>query len=49
VAPIDNFFTKVLVMAEDKAVRANRLALLEKLQALALSIGDFSKLVLEAK
>jgi len=41
---IDDFFDKVMVMAEDKAVRANRLALLTAIARLFLGIGDFSKM-----
>ena len=41
---IDGFFDEVLVMAEDKAVRDNRLALLAKLQALFLNLADISHL-----
>ncbi|HEV7165463.1 MAG TPA: glycine--tRNA ligase subunit beta [Gammaproteobacteria bacterium] len=40
--PVDAFFDKVLVMAEDPAVRANRLALLSSLSALFLRIADLS-------
>jgi glycyl-tRNA synthetase beta chain len=42
--PIDEFFDGVMVMAQDEAVRNNRLALLDKIGALFLRIGDFSKL-----
>jgi len=41
---IDRFFDDVLVMAEDEALRANRLALLSRLRALFLRFGDFSLL-----
>ena len=41
---IDGFFDEVLVMAEDEAVRDNRLALLAKLQALFLNLADISHL-----
>ncbi|NLG87054.1 MAG: glycine--tRNA ligase subunit beta, partial [Firmicutes bacterium] len=43
--PVDRFFTDVLVMAEDPAVRSNRLALLKAVRDLALSVADFSRLV----
>ncbi|MEM1152008.1 MAG: glycine--tRNA ligase subunit beta [Pseudomonadota bacterium] len=42
--PVDAFFEAVHVNAEDAAVRANRLALLEGLAATAAPIADFSKL-----
>ena len=42
--PIDDFFEGVMVMAPDEAVRNNRLALLDKIGALFLRAGDFSKL-----
>ena len=41
---IDGFFDEVLVMAEEEAVRDNRLALLAKLQALFLNLADISHL-----
>jgi glycyl-tRNA synthetase len=41
---IDKFFDEVLVMAEDPQVRANRLALLQRIAALADGIADLSKL-----
>ncbi|MBM2842571.1 MAG: glyQS [Anaerolineales bacterium] len=44
VPPITEFFDKVLVMDEDKAVRANRLALVQRVVALADGIADLSKL-----
>lgn len=42
--PVDNFFERVMVMAEDKQVRGNRLALLRELQGLFLEVADFSLL-----
>jgi glycyl-tRNA synthetase beta chain len=42
--PIDAFYDKVLVMAEDAAVRANRLALLKGIRDTFLRVADFSKL-----
>ena len=39
---INKFFDEVLVMAEDEAVRKNRLALLQKIAALAKGVADFS-------
>ena len=41
---IDGFFDEVLVMAEDEAIRDNRLALLAKLQSLFLNLADISYL-----
>lgn len=43
-APVDAFFDEVLVMADDPAVRANRLALLASLQAEFMAIADISRL-----
>jgi glycyl-tRNA synthetase beta chain len=42
--PVDAFFDKVMVMAEDKAVRANRLALLRDLRDAMNKVADLSKL-----
>jgi glycyl-tRNA synthetase beta chain len=42
--PVDAFFERVLVMAEDVRVRANRLALLAALQRLFLHIANLSRL-----
>lgn len=42
--PVDRFFDDVLVMAEDEAVRNNRLALLGELRALFLDVADISRL-----
>ncbi len=44
--PVDHFFDAVLVMAEDKQVRQNRLNLLGAVQALFKRIADFSLLSL---
>jgi len=41
---INQFFDAVLVMADDAAVRANRLGLLQRIAALAEGVADFSKL-----
>jgi len=41
---VDHFFDKVLVMAEDRAVRENRLRLLGKLDGLFSSIADLSQI-----
>ncbi|MDI3522469.1 MAG: glycyl-tRNA synthetase beta chain [Bacillota bacterium] len=43
--PVDRFFTDVLVMAPDPAVRANRLALLKAVRDLGLMVADFGRLV----
>ncbi|CAM5793649.1 glycine--tRNA ligase subunit beta [Brevibacillus borstelensis] len=43
--PIQAFFDKVMVMAEDQAVRQNRLGLLLRLSRLIYGYADFSKLV----
>jgi len=45
--PVDAFFDAVMVMADDQAVRFNRLSLLEAVSVLFRSIADFSKLVTE--
>lgn len=42
--PVDNFFNEVMVMAEDEAVRDNRLALLNRLHNLFLRVADISML-----
>ncbi len=42
--PVDSFFDDVMVMAEDMAVRQNRLNLLTALGDLVLQIGDISKM-----
>jgi glycyl-tRNA synthetase beta chain len=42
--PVDQFFDDVMVMAEDKATRNNRLALLSQMRALFLDVADISRL-----
>ncbi len=42
--PVDAFFDQVLVMAEDLALRDNRIALLNELSSLFLRVADFSRL-----
>lgn len=42
--PVDAFFDKVMVMAEDKDLRINRLTLLAKLRELFLQVADISVL-----
>ncbi len=43
-SPVDSFFDDVMVMADDVAVRGNRLALLARLRALFLNLADVSRL-----
>ena len=43
-APVDDFFDKVMVNADDPALRANRLALLGQLHAAMNRVADLSKL-----
>ena len=42
--PVDHFFDDVMVMADDKATRKNRLALLGELRDLFLNVADISRL-----
>lgn len=42
--PVDRYFDAVMVMAEDGALRANRLALLTRLRALFLRVADIALL-----
>jgi glycyl-tRNA synthetase beta chain len=42
--PVDDFFDKVMVNAEDPALRANRLGLLAQLHAAMNRVADLSKL-----
>ncbi|BAW79520.1 glycyl-tRNA synthetase subunit beta [Candidatus Nitrosoglobus terrae] len=42
--PIDRFFDEVMVRVEDLALRANRLALLTRVQTLFLQVADISRL-----
>ena len=42
--PVDAFFDRVLVMAEEPALRDNRVALLNELGSLFLRVADFSRL-----
>ncbi|RAH39434.1 glycine--tRNA ligase subunit beta [Halomonas sp. SL1] len=42
--PVDRFFDDVMVMADDEAVKRNRLALLASLQALFLEVADIAEL-----
>jgi glycyl-tRNA synthetase beta chain len=47
--PVDAFFDKVMVMVENEMVRANRLALLQRLLKEFSTIADFSEIVTEGK
>jgi glycyl-tRNA synthetase beta chain len=47
--PVDAFFDGVMVMADDAAMRKNRLALLSQLRALFLQVADISQLVPDKK
>jgi glycyl-tRNA synthetase beta subunit len=42
--PIDDFFERVLVMADDQAIRENRLLILNKLRKLFLQVADIALL-----
>jgi len=41
---VDAFFDEVMVMVDDDALRANRLALLRNLSSLFLRVADLSRL-----
>jgi glycyl-tRNA synthetase beta chain len=41
---VDSFFDSVMVMADDPALRANRLALLKRMQGLFMRAADLSRL-----
>ena len=41
---VDDFFDSVMVMAEDPALRRNRLALLKRMQGLFMHVADLSRL-----
>jgi glycyl-tRNA synthetase beta chain len=45
--PIDRFFDAVMVMAEDRQVRINRLGLLAEVVALTKKVGDLGKIVVD--
>jgi glycyl-tRNA synthetase beta chain len=47
--PVDVFFDRVMVMADDEKIRANRLALLRTLLKEFSTIADFSEIVSEGK
>ena len=42
--PVDRFFDEVMVMADDEALRVNRLALLQSMNRLFLRVADLSRL-----
>ena len=42
--PIDNFFDNVMVMADDEAVKTNRLTLLSEIRDSFFAIADISLL-----
>jgi len=44
-----SFFEKVLVMAEEKKLRQNRLALLQAISRLFLQVADYSQIVVEGE
>jgi glycyl-tRNA synthetase beta chain len=44
---LDNFFDKVLVMADDKKIRKNRLAVLQEISQLLGKIADYAQIVIE--
>jgi glycyl-tRNA synthetase beta chain len=46
-SPVDAFFEKVMVLAEDPVQRGNRLALLGRLQNMFLQIADLSRIQVE--
>jgi glycyl-tRNA synthetase beta chain len=43
-APVDAFFEKVTVNADDKKLRENRLKLLDRIRNATLSVADFSRI-----
>ncbi len=44
---IDTFFTAVMVNADDKAIRSNRLSLLKLVDEMFMSFADFSEIMVE--
>jgi glycyl-tRNA synthetase beta chain len=46
--PLDRFFSEVMVMAEDRAVRKNRIALLQTIAALFMGVADLSEIAAPA-
>lgn len=47
--PVDQFFDQVRVMADDEAVKMNRLALLQQIYQLFAAVADISRLANEVK
>ena len=45
--PVDNFFDKVLIMAQNEDIKTNRLALLSAIYNQFIKIADFSKIVVK--
>ena len=43
-APVDAFFEKILVNADDPKIRENRLRLLSEIRAATQTVADFSKI-----
>ncbi len=43
-APVDEFFDKILVNADDPKIRENRLRLLSEIRAATQTVADFSKI-----
>ncbi len=41
--PVNKFFTEVMVMAEDRGIRENRLTMLKQINQFFLQVADFSK------
>jgi glycyl-tRNA synthetase beta chain len=48
-SPLNDFFNKVLVMAKDKPLRQNRLALLGEISRLLAVLADYSQVVVEGE
>ncbi len=43
IKPVDEFFSEVMVMSEDRRIKENRLGILKNLQEFFLQVSDFSK------
>jgi glycyl-tRNA synthetase beta chain len=48
-SPLNSFFDRVLVMAEDKKIRKNRLVLLAQILDLTEDLADYSQIVVESE
>ena len=46
---LDAFFAAVMVNADDKAVRSNRLSLLKEVDEFFMSFADFSQIVVQGR